>query len=69
MRRQCFGFFIIALAAELVTTLFQRFRTVTDVSPGLYFSSFRSFLLERLLVWIIVFALLSGIMALWGKSK
>jgi cell division protein FtsX len=69
MRQYFLGFFIIALLAELVTTLFQRFRAVTDVTHGLYYSSFQSLLLERLLVWIIVFALLSGIWALWSKTK
>lgn len=53
------AFFIIALLAELGTTWVQKLRTVTDVNPGLYYPNFRTLLLERLLVWLILFVSLS----------
>lgn len=62
---RCFlAFFTIALCAELSTTWAQRLRNVTDVAPGLYYPSFERLILERLLVWSIVFAVLSAIYAL-----
>lgn len=61
MKRQPIAFFIIALCAELGTTWFQRQRTVTDVYPGLYYPDFKTLLLERLLIWFIIFVVLSGI--------
>jgi len=59
MKRQFFAYICIALAAELGTTFFQRFRTVTDVDPGLYYPDFKSLLLSRLIVWLLIFVPLS----------
>lgn len=64
MKRQLVAFFIIALFAELGTTWFQKLRTVTDVEPGLYYPNFRTLLLNRLLIWLIIFVVLSG-MWMW----
>ena len=61
MKRYFLTFFIIALLAELGTTWFQRLHTVTDVAPGLYYPDFRTLMLDRLVVWVISFAVLSGI--------
>ena len=61
MKRQFLAYLLIALAAELGTTLFQKFRTVTDVDPGLYYPDFKSLLLTRLIVWLLIFVLLSGV--------
>jgi hypothetical protein len=61
MKRQFLPYFLIALAAELGTTLLQRFRTVSDGEPGLYYPDFQSLLLSRLVVWLLIFLLLSGV--------
>ena len=52
--------FLIALTAELGTTCCQKLRTTTDVAPGLYYRDFQTLLLERLLVWLIIFVALSA---------
>jgi len=61
MRRYFWPFFIIALLSELGTTLLQRQRTTTDVYPGLYYPNFNTLLAERLLFWVVIFVLLSGV--------
>jgi hypothetical protein len=53
-------FSLIALTAEVGTTCFQKMRTTTDVAPGLYYPDFQTLLLERLLVWLIIFVALSA---------
>lgn len=61
MKRNTTAFLIIALAAELGTTWFQKLRTATDVAPGLYYPSFETLLIERLVVWFIIVAVLGTI--------
>ena len=60
MKGQFLAYLAIALTAELGTTFFQRFRTTTDVDPGLYYPDFKSLLISRLIVWLLIFVLLSG---------
>ena len=61
MRRRLLALFAIALIAEIVTTYLQRFASVTDVAPGLYYPSFESLLIERLAIWLVIFLSLSAI--------
>jgi hypothetical protein len=67
MKRNTTAFLIIALAAELGTTWFQKLRTVTDVAPGLYYPSFETLLIGRLVVWFIIVAVLGTIWLLISK--
>ena len=68
MKRNTTAFLIIALAAELGTTWFQRLRTTTDVAPGLYYPSFESPLVERLFVWFIIVAVLGTLWLMISKG-
>ena len=67
MKQNAMAFFIIALAAELGTTWLQKFRTTTDVAPGLYYPNFETLLLERLFVWFIIFGLMGSAWLLISK--
>jgi len=67
VKRNTTAFLIIALAAELGTTWFQRLRATTDVAPGLYYPSFERLLVERLFVWFVIVALLGTIWLLISK--
>jgi hypothetical protein len=60
MKRNLIAFFTISLFAELGTTILQGQRTVTDVTPGLYYPDFKALLLERLFFWFVIFIVLSG---------
>jgi uncharacterized protein YybS (DUF2232 family) len=67
VKRNATAFFIIALVAELGTTWLQRFRTTTDVAPGLYYPNFETLLLERLFFWFIIVAVLGTAWLLISK--
>jgi hypothetical protein len=66
MKRHFAAFAIIALCAELVTTWWQKELTAMDVAGGYYYERFRDMLVDRLIVWSVVFFGLSGAWALIG---
>jgi hypothetical protein len=68
MKRHIFAFLIIGLCSEVITTWVQGNRTVSDVYPGLYYPSFRVLMLERLLVWSVVFLVLTAVWAFVNKT-
>lgn len=67
MKRQQGAFFIIALLSELGTTWLQKGRTVTDVAPALCYPNFNTLLLDRFVIWLLIFVVLNSIWLLIVK--
>lgn len=62
MKRNFLAFFFIALAAEVGTSWLQKFQGARDVAAGLYYSDLGTMIFDRLIIWFVLFLLLS---ALW----
>jgi len=62
MKRDFPAFFFIALASELGTSLLQKYYGSRELASGLYYSDLGAMIASRLIVWLVLFLLLS---ALW----
>jgi hypothetical protein len=68
LKKRFIIFFLISLLAELGTTWVQGLRSTTDAAPGLYYPNFTTLLIDRLLTWLVIFAVLSVIWFLIVKG-
>jgi hypothetical protein len=62
MKQSFFAFFLIALIAELTTSLLQKFQGARELAEGIFYPSLATMVMNRLIVWLILYLLLS---ALW----
>jgi hypothetical protein len=68
MRRNFLLFFLIALAAELGTTWLQKFQGARDFASGLYYPDLGAMMLNRLVIWLVLFLLLSALGLLVSRA-
>jgi len=61
MKRDFLLFFFIALTAEIGTTWLQKFQGAKDLASGLYYPDLGTMMLNRLIIWLVLFFLLSAL--------
>ncbi len=62
MKQNFFAFFLIALFAELTTSLLQKFQGARELAEGIFYPDLGTMVVKRLIMWLILYLLLS---ALW----
>jgi hypothetical protein len=61
MKRDFLLFFLIALIAEVGTSWLQKFQGAKDLASGLYYPDLGTMMLNRLIIWLVLFFLLSAL--------
>jgi len=63
MKKQWPIYFMVALFAELGTTLLQsRFAVLSDIEPGvIYYPEFTNFMIIRLVIWLFLYLALTAV--------
>ena len=69
MKKQWLIYFMVALFAELGTTLMQsRFAVVTDLEPGvIYYPRFSDFVIIRLVIWLVLYLAITAAINLTAR--
>jgi len=68
MKRHFLAFFVIALIAEVCTTWLQQFRSKRILGTGFYYPDIETLLLDRLLIWLVLYLLLSTLWLLLSRG-
>jgi hypothetical protein len=68
MKRHFLAFFFIALITEVGTTWLRQFRSKGILGSGLYSPDIGTLLLDRLLIWFVLYLLLSALWLLLSRS-
>ncbi|HKP84651.1 MAG TPA: hypothetical protein VJZ26_01065 [Blastocatellia bacterium] len=62
MKNQLLAFSLIALAAEVGTSLLQKYQGAKELGGGLFYPDLGTMIVNRLIIWFVLYFLLS---ALW----
>lgn len=68
MKGNFLAFCLIALIAEVGTSLLQKFQGARDMGGGLFYADVGTMMVNRLLVWFVLFFLLSALWLLISRS-
>jgi hypothetical protein len=68
MKRNFLALFLIALTAELGTSWLQQFQGARDVGGALFYPDLSTMMVNRLVIWLVLFLLLSAMWLLISRG-
>ncbi|HST22507.1 MAG TPA: hypothetical protein VLR90_15385 [Blastocatellia bacterium] len=68
MKGNFLAFCLIALTAEVGTSWLQKFQGARDMGDGLFYPDVGTMIVNRLIIWLVLFFLLSALWVLISRS-
>ncbi len=68
MKNNFLAFCLIALTAEVGTSWLQQFQGAREVGGGLFYPDIGTMIVNRLIIWLVLFFLLSALWLLISRS-